>query len=683
MVCLLLFGEVSAITFTKITPTPTVKLIFVPTTTATPAPGILHISTQASLDYLYIDDHLVSGSYGLHEYDMTLSPGTHSIYLMAPSFGTQWSDDWYPAVESSISQSALITSGHTTSVTLTPHPKGKLLFNSIKPDGGTLLIDNQDTLFQNQDGCFLVPGTHTVHYSKPGNVSMATTVSIIGLQKTPYSVSLPPVIPSFAPAALTIVTNKPSLIKGNKFSVTLTGTPSKHYSLYIKSIPMSPGTTYPVIDSSQVGVDTSDNFRAAMATTVVAGEIANYAGTVADVRTDDRGSRTVQFSTASTTGSGTTGKYYSIKVLNPDNIQNSATVDVRVDPGVDAGFTATPLSGLSPLTVQFTDTSTGSPDTWLWDFGDGTAAATSQNPVHTYTDPGTYSVNLTASKSPGWNIDSTVTAGYIQVTSPGNPAPGPVPNPAANAPSTGSLSVSSTPGSAAVILENKVIGPTPLTIPDIIPGTYSLKVVMTGYPDYSTMVTIGAGQVTTLDVDLASPAQPPVIQPPVTGSATGSPAPSGTGSLSVTTQPSGVKVYIDNVMGGVTPATIPGLAAGPHTIRLVMEGYEDLVTTVTITPGQTQEFSTGLSVETTVLGGVRIPGINKVPGFEAGIAFAGLCILLAIRKNPPDFLRIPANPLQGTALLPCNPGYWVPVPPCIRVPAGYYPGGYNGLYTRP
>ncbi len=45
--------------------------------------------------------------------------------------------------------------------------------------------------------------------------------------------------------------------------------------------------------------------------------------------------------------------------------------------------------------VQFTDLSTGGPVRWKWDFGDGDTAM-SQNPVHAYNAPGTYTVTLTA-----------------------------------------------------------------------------------------------------------------------------------------------------------------------------------------------------------------------------------------------------------------------------------------------
>lgn len=63
-------------------------------------------------------------------------------------------------------------------------------------------------------------------------------------------------------------------------------------------------------------------------------------------------------------------------------------------------FTADVESGETPLTVTFTDTSTGSPTNWIWDFGDG-FTSNIQNPSHTYTEDGTYTVSLRAFISAG------------------------------------------------------------------------------------------------------------------------------------------------------------------------------------------------------------------------------------------------------------------------------------------
>lgn len=79
-----------------------------------------------------------------------------------------------------------------------------------------------------------------------------------------------------------------------------------------------------------------------------------------------------------------------------------------------ANFTGSPTSGTAPLTVQFNDTSTGSPTIWLWDFGDG-RSSTAQNASHTYASAGTYAVNLTVANAAG--NDMATKEGYVTVTS--------------------------------------------------------------------------------------------------------------------------------------------------------------------------------------------------------------------------------------------------------------------------
>jgi PKD repeat protein len=69
-------------------------------------------------------------------------------------------------------------------------------------------------------------------------------------------------------------------------------------------------------------------------------------------------------------------------------------------PAPTAGFTATPATGTVPLTVNFSDTSTGGPTSWAWDFGDG-GTSTVQSPSHTYTSTGTFTARLTATNGQG------------------------------------------------------------------------------------------------------------------------------------------------------------------------------------------------------------------------------------------------------------------------------------------
>jgi len=60
----------------------------------------------------------------------------------------------------------------------------------------------------------------------------------------------------------------------------------------------------------------------------------------------------------------------------------------------NASFEAYPTVGQAPLTVNFTDESILAITSWGWDFGDGSTSS-QQNPSHTYTNLGSYTVSLT------------------------------------------------------------------------------------------------------------------------------------------------------------------------------------------------------------------------------------------------------------------------------------------------
>jgi PKD repeat protein len=80
-----------------------------------------------------------------------------------------------------------------------------------------------------------------------------------------------------------------------------------------------------------------------------------------------------------------------------------------------ANFTGSTTSGPAPLTVTFTDQTTGSPTAWSWDFGDG-GTSMLRIPSHTYTSAGTYTVKLTATNSCGSN--SLTRTNYVTVSAP-------------------------------------------------------------------------------------------------------------------------------------------------------------------------------------------------------------------------------------------------------------------------
>ena len=110
-----------------------------------------------------------------------------------------------------------------------------------------------------------------------------------------------------------------------------------------------------------------------------------------------------------------TGVYdVTLKASNPsvtNTVTKKAYIKVLNLPLAD--FAADKTRGGTPMAVKFTDDSTGSPTAWKWNFGDG-ASSTEQNPTHTYTTLGIYTVSLTASNVNG--ADTTSKAEYIVTT---------------------------------------------------------------------------------------------------------------------------------------------------------------------------------------------------------------------------------------------------------------------------
>jgi PKD repeat protein len=103
---------------------------------------------------------------------------------------------------------------------------------------------------------------------------------------------------------------------------------------------------------------------------------------------------------------------YSVKLTvrntyGRDTELKTGYITVTVKPPVPvkpvAAFSATPLSGNVPLTVRFTDQSTGTaPLTYAWDFNnDGIIDSTVRSPTYTYTKSGSYKANLTVTNSVG------------------------------------------------------------------------------------------------------------------------------------------------------------------------------------------------------------------------------------------------------------------------------------------
>jgi len=83
-------------------------------------------------------------------------------------------------------------------------------------------------------------------------------------------------------------------------------------------------------------------------------------------------------------------------VTSPAFFEGLAT-NFTLSPAISANFDISAAEGEAPLNVTFSDRSSGSPESWAWDFGDG-AHSSDQNPEHRYVSPGSYMVSLTVAR---------------------------------------------------------------------------------------------------------------------------------------------------------------------------------------------------------------------------------------------------------------------------------------------
>jgi PKD repeat protein len=128
----------------------------------------------------------------------------------------------------------------------------------------------------------------------------------------------------------------------------------------------------------------------------------------------DFGDGSVSYEQNPVHGFAANGQYLTNLTISDDYCRiMSSSQQITVGSPV-ADFSANTTSGIVPLSVTFSDLSSGSPASWAWDFeNDGVTDSNSQNPTRLYTTPGTYTVKLTATNAYG---SSTKTrTGYISV----------------------------------------------------------------------------------------------------------------------------------------------------------------------------------------------------------------------------------------------------------------------------
>ena len=142
---------------------------------------------------------------------------------------------------------------------------------------------------------------------------------------------------------------------------------------------------------------------------------------------------------------------------------------------------------------------------------------------------------------------------------------------------TGSLSITSSPSVAGVYIDGSFQGITPVTVSDLTTGSHTIRITRTGYNDYTTTAAVYAGQTTSVTATLIQIDTSP-----------------STGSLYITSSPSGADVYVDLIYKGITTTTLSDIPPGSHSIRITKTGYNEYWTTATVISGKTATISANL-----------------------------------------------------------------------------------------
>ena len=161
----------------------------------------------------------------------------------------------------------------------------------------------------------------------------------------------------------------------------------------------------------------------------------------------------------------------------------------------------------------------------------------------------------------------------------------------------GTIYSQSNPAGAAIYMNGNLQGYSPITIPNLPPGTYSMKASLSGYTPDTQLINVYTGQTATY--------YPNLQQSP--------PAPRSTGTVSVTSTPPAALIYVDSNYQGKTPLTIT-VYPGSHSFRLSLPGYNDYATSIYVTANTNQKLNAALN--TAVFGTIFI---SSIPGASVWI----------------------------------------------------------------
>jgi hypothetical protein len=160
----------------------------------------------------------------------------------------------------------------------------------------------------------------------------------------------------------------------------------------------------------------------------------------------------------------------------------------------------------------------------------------------------------------------------------------------------GVLVVRSTPRGAAVTIDGRRRGVTPLRLRNLAPGRYTVRVSRRGYATAEREVVLSADRPSP-SATVTFPLQRAGRTPPASGTDAATTTTAFYGSLSVDSLPSGARVFVDGRPVGTTPMVAPRVAAGSHVVRVDRTGFLPWTAPIQVVSGQRLRVTASLERE--------------------------------------------------------------------------------------
>jgi hypothetical protein len=178
-------------------------------------------------------------------------------------------------------------------------------------------------------------------------------------------------------------------------------------------------------------------------------------------------------------------------------------------------------------------------------------------------------------------------------------------------PALGLLTIQSSQSDAEVLVDEEVVGVTPLDPIRVSAGSHTVRVRRPGFTEFSEVVEVRPGQNVQLSVDLLALSM----------------------VLTVRTQPDQARVFVDGAYRGTSPIEVE-LIEGEHSVRITHPTHREVIRTVTAIPGRTDVLSVELEALPAGETGPRSIEWFEEPlvwiGVGSGIAVIAVAVALGI-----------------------------------------------------